>query len=102
MRDMNLIGLAVAGTILGLTGITPSAQAQIAPPARVDIYTNMPQVDPGDDPANWSARQNVADSQRYEHLTRTNPTFRAARIQKECGPISEPGLHQQCVASFGD
>lgn len=69
-----------------------------APPAA--LYTNMPQIDPGDDPANWSPRQNVVDSNRYEQLVRTNPAFRAARIQKECGPIHEPNLFQQCVASF--
>lgn len=101
MRKTKLTGLAAAGALLALAGIVP-AQAQIAPPTRVDIYTNGPQVSPGDNPANWSARQNVADSNRYERLTHTSPGFRAARIHKECGPITEPGLRQQCVASFGE
>jgi ABC-type transport system substrate-binding protein len=99
---MKLTGLAAAAALLAVTGIAVPAQAQIAPPARVEVYTNMPQVDPGDNPANWSARQNVVESNRYERLTHTSPGFRAARIRKECGPITEPGLYQQCVATFGE
>jgi hypothetical protein len=70
------------------------------PLERVDIYSGMPLADPGDDPANWSARQNVVDSDRYERLVRTNPAFRAARIRKECGSINELDLYEQCVATF--
>jgi hypothetical protein len=103
MGNMKLTGVAAAGALLALASVAIAVQAQmIAPPARVDVYSNMPQVSPGDDPANWSARQNVVESNRYEHLTHTNPAFRAARIHKECGPITEPGLHQQCVATFGE
>jgi hypothetical protein len=103
MGNMKLTGVAAAGALLALASVAIPVQAQmIAPPARVDVYSNMPQVSPGDDPANWSARQNVVESNRYEHLTHTNPAFRAARIHKECGPITEPGLHQQCVATFGE
>ena len=103
MGNTNLTALAAAGVLLALAGVTIPAQAQmIVPPARVDVYSNMPQVSPGDDPANWSARQNVVESNRYEHLTHTNPAFSAARIRKECGPITEPGLYQQCVATFGE
>jgi hypothetical protein len=51
-------------------------------------------------PANWSAHQNVVSSQRYTHLVRTNRAFRDARMRKECGPITDPQLHQQCIASF--
>jgi hypothetical protein len=94
--------LAAAGLLAA--AMVPAAHAQMtapmpgAPPA--ELYTNAPQANPGDDPANWSARQNVADSQRYEHMVRTNASFRAARIRKECGSINEPGLFQQCVSSF--
>ena len=102
MRDTKLAALAVAGALLTLASVAAPAEAQMAPPARVDVYSNMPQVDPGDNPANWSARQNVVESNRYERLTHTSPAFRAARIRKECGPITEPGLHQRCVASFGE
>jgi hypothetical protein len=30
-----------------------------------------------------------------------NSSFRANRINKECGPINDPQLHASCVASFG-
>jgi hypothetical protein len=98
MVNKKLAGLAVIGAMGALTAVLP-AQAQIAP-RHVEIYTTMPLADPGDDPANWSARQNVVDSDRYERLVHTNPAFRAARIQKECGEINEPHLFQQCVDSF--
>ena len=105
MLNRKLAGLMAATTFVALAGAMPAAHAQMMapmqpPPARVDVYSNGPQADPGDDPANWSARQNVAESQRYEQLTRTSPGFRAARIRKECGSINEPSLYQQCVASF--
>jgi hypothetical protein len=62
--------------------------------------TNGPQANPGDFSPSWSARQNVIESRNYDRLLETNPAFRQARIQKECGPISDPQLHAHCVASF--
>lgn len=47
-----------------------------------------------------SAQQNVRQSQQYEALVCSNPSFRAKRIQQECGPITDPQLHQSCLASF--
>ena len=47
-----------------------------------------------------SAEQNVRASKQYESLLCTNPAFRAKRIAQECGPVSDPELHQSCVASF--
>lgn len=47
------------------------------------------------------AAANIAQSQRYESLLQTNPSFRAKRIAEECDPISDPQLHAECVASFG-
>jgi hypothetical protein len=73
-----------------------------APPDEVDIYSDSPKVEPGDNPASWSARQNVADSQRYEQLVHTNPAFRAARIRKECGMFQDQAEFQQCAASFNN
>jgi hypothetical protein len=70
------------------------------PPDEVEYYSDMPKVEPGDNPANWSARQNVADSERYERLVHTNPAFRAARIRKECGTFADPAEFQRCAASF--
>jgi hypothetical protein len=47
-----------------------------------------------------SAEQNVRSSQQYESLLCNNPGFRAKRIAQECGTVSDPELHQSCVASF--
>ena len=51
------------------------------------------QIDPG-------AAANVRQSEQYEQALRSNPSFRAKRMKEECGPITDPQLHQQCVASF--
>ena len=61
---------------------------------------HRPIVSRGDVSGSWDARQNVIDSKRYEQLLRTNPAFRQARMRKECGPITDPQLHQSCLASF--
>jgi hypothetical protein len=76
----------------------PAAHAQIA--GGTQVITNGPQTDPGDVSSPWSARQNVIESQRYERLLQTSPGFRQARMQKECGPITDPQLHADCLASF--
>ncbi|MBV9827101.1 MAG: hypothetical protein JO001_15765 [Alphaproteobacteria bacterium] len=47
-----------------------------------------------------TAEQNVRESQQYESLVCSNPGFRAKRIAQECGPVTDPQLHQSCVASF--
>jgi hypothetical protein len=65
------------------------------------VVTNGPQIDPGDRSGSWSAQQNVRDSERYEAVVQANSSFRANRINKECGPINDPQLHTSCVASFG-
>jgi hypothetical protein len=44
--------------------------------------------------------QNVRKSHQYDYLVSTNPSFRAARMKKECGPIRDPGLRSTCLASF--
>jgi hypothetical protein len=62
--------------------------------------TNGPQVDQGDVSPSWSARQNVIESQRYDRLLQTSRGFREARMRKECGPITDPQLHANCLASF--
>ena len=49
---------------------------------------------------NESAEQNVRASRQYESLLCSNPSFRAKRIAQECGPVSDPELHQSCLASF--
>jgi hypothetical protein len=64
------------------------------------VVTNGPQTDQGDMSSSWSARQNVIESERYDRLLESNRGFREARMRKECGPITDPNLHQQCLASF--
>ncbi len=82
-----------------------SYQGNMAPPAAVtggaEVVTNGPQTSPGDMSPSWSARGNVAESQRYDQMLETNRGFRQARMRKECGPITDAELHQQCLASFG-
>jgi hypothetical protein len=81
---------------------TPAPADQAVTPGgpQTDLVTNGPQGDQGDHAHNWSAARNVRESQWYDHLVATNQAFRHARERKECGPITDPGLHSQCMASF--
>ena len=90
--------LAFAAACLITVSAMPAAHAQTA--GGTQVITNGPQTDPGDVSPSWSARQNVIESQRYERLLQTSPAFRQARVQKECGPITDPQLHADCLASF--
>jgi hypothetical protein len=60
--------------------------------------TALAQAMPTRDP---SAMANVRQSEQYEQVLRSNPSFRAKRMQQECGPITDAELHASCVASFG-
>jgi len=44
--------------------------------------------------------QNVRKSQQYDYLVAANGSFRASRMRKECGPIRDPELRNNCLASF--
>jgi hypothetical protein len=74
----------------------PAARAQMA--EETVVVAPPPRVDPGD--LNWNPQRNVIESQRYERLLQTNPRFRVARIQRECGPITDPQLREDCISSF--
>ena len=63
------------------------------------MVTNGPQASPGDF-GDWSARRNNIESAHYDRLLETRMGFRQARMAKECGPIGDPQLHDQCMASF--
>ena len=63
------------------------------------VETNGPQASRGDF-GDWSAMRNNIESARYDRLLQTSWRFRQARMRKECGPIGDPQLHQQCLASF--
>jgi len=73
-------------TLVGLAALA-AVSAQAAP--------NPSKAYPHETPA-----QNVSKSQQYDYLLRTNGSFRAYRMKKECGPIRDPGLRSSCVASF--
>ena len=94
--------VAIAAACLITASAMPAAQAQTArvQTAGTQVVTNGPQTDPGDVSPYWSPQQNVLQSQRYERLLQTSPAFRQARMRKECGPISDPQLRADCLASF--
>lgn len=97
MMRKALASLAVAGCLTMAAGVPP-VRAQMAPPDQ--LITNGPQSNGVEQSGNWSSRQNVIQSGRYQRLVDTNRGFRAARMRKECGPITDAQLHAQCVASF--
>jgi len=90
--------MAFAAACLMAVSAMPAAHAQMA--GGPQLVTNGPQTDPGDVSTSWSARQNVIESQRYDRLLQTSRGFREARMRKECGPITDPELHANCLASF--
>lgn len=51
-------------------------------------------------PRNESAQQNVKQSEEYERALCGNAAFRAKRIKQECDPITDPQMHESCVATF--
>jgi hypothetical protein len=90
------MSLAFAAACLATIATTPAAAA-----ARQSVVVKHPPiVSPGDVSESWSARQNVIDGKHYERLLKTNHAFRQARMQKECGPITDPELRNNCLASF--
>ena len=87
--------LVFAAACLTAIATMPAGHAQ-----QTQLLTNGPRVDRGDVSPNWSARQNVIESQHYDALVAANPGFRAFRMRKECGPIADPELRNNCMASF--
>jgi hypothetical protein len=85
-----LTAMMTAPTLLAQQGGVPA-----------ELITNGPQANPGDAGGAAAAQQNQRESGQYERLLRSNPAFRASRIAKECGPVTDPQLHAACVASFG-
>jgi hypothetical protein len=91
------VTLTMAVACLAAIATIPAAHAAAR---RTVVVKHPPIVSPGDESESWDARQNVIDSKRCEQLLRTNPAFREARMRKECGSITDPQLHQSCIASF--
>src|SRR5437660_1196660 len=81
-REPMLKGISTMSAAAVLILLVGTASAQQIPP------------DPG-------AAANVRQSQQYEQALSSNPSFRAKRMQQECGPVTDPELHASCVASFG-
>jgi hypothetical protein len=99
MMSLKPLSLACAtATLIGIAGLMP-ARAQ--PGGLVQLVTNGPQANVERQSPNWSPEQNVIDSRRYERMVETNRAFREARMRQECGPIADPELHANCIASFG-
>ena len=96
MMKKTLTSLAFAAGCALAFGAMPAANAQYYNP---EVMTNGPQASRGDF-GDWSARRNVIESAHYDRLLQVSPGFRAARMRKECGPIGDPELHGQCMASF--
>ena len=91
--------MAVAVTCLTAMIFAPSARAQ-ANPSATELITNGPQLSPGDQAGAAEAAQNRRDSERYESLVRSNPSFRATRERKECGLIADAKARADCSATF--
>jgi hypothetical protein len=102
-------GLAFATACLTAVATMPAhaempARAEMAVPYGsngVEVVTNGPQTNLGDNSSSWSAQRNVTQSQQYDQLVESNRAFRQTRMRTECGPITDPQLHQDCLASFG-
>ena len=92
------VTFATAAVCLAAIAAAPAAHAQAQ--RHTVTVKHAPVVSPGDVSESWSAQQNVRESKQYEQLLRTSPAFRQGRIKRECGPITDPQLHQSCVASF--
>jgi hypothetical protein len=69
-----------------------AATLMLAAAGTVSAQT-MPQNNP-------AAEANVKQSEHYSQVVHGNKSFRAKRMQEECGPITDPQLHAQCLASF--
>jgi hypothetical protein len=78
-------------TLMGLAALA-AASAQAAPvPTKPHHHSKWHEM-----PA-----QNVWKTRQYDYLVSTNAAFRSSRVRKECGPIKDPALRSDCVASFG-
>ena len=98
MTIITALTLSVAAAFLATIATAPAGHAQAVRPTVT--VKHPPIASQGDLSESWSARQNVVESKQYERLLQTNPAFRQARMRRECGPITDPQLHQSCLASF--
>src|ERR1700733_15865799 len=99
MRPNSRMIASLAFAAVCLTALAPAARAQTEP-SRAELITNGPQTDPGDRAGGRSAARNMRDSQNYESAVHAKANFRAAREQKECGPIDDAKMRADCLATF--
>lgn len=66
-----------------------------------EVVTNGPHAYPPQPPG-WSPEKNVLQNEHYTRLLEHNRAFREARMRRECGPITDPQLHQNCLESFAE
>ena len=118
MTKKSVTTLAFAALCLGALAAAPaSAQTYTNPPVANPPMVNPPMANP---PAaytgnqfvapgpqasvgaygDWSAAANVRASMRYDRLLKTSMGFRRHRMWRECHPITDPQLRQDCIASF--
>jgi hypothetical protein len=93
-------GSWAAGTSYPNWQYSGSPTAPYAASGPTEVVTNGPQTSAGDTSPSWSPQRNVAESAQYDRLLQVNPTFRDARMRRECGPITDPTLRANCEASF--
>jgi hypothetical protein len=93
MKTVTSLALA-AGCALALA--VPVAQAQTM---GTQVLSTAPRFDMGDR-TGWLAGRNNAESAQYDRLLEISPAFRHARARKECGPITDPQLRENCWATF--
>jgi hypothetical protein len=90
MLMKTITSLAVAAACLTTMATVTGTPARAASP-----QSHNADVAPG-----WSPEQNIKESERYDRLVATDPAFRRLRMRIECGPITDPVLHQQCIERF--
>jgi hypothetical protein len=95
MTRKTVTSLALAaGCAIALS--IPAAQAQMRD---TQVWTNAPRINAGDRAGSMAARNN-AESRQYDRLLEMSPGFRQSRMRRECGPIADAQLRQNCFASF--
>ena len=93
MMRKTLATVAAAAGLLAMAAGTPAAQAQPYPGnGNSWVYQNGQWV--------WSPQLNIIHSENYDRLVAIDPAFRHSRMRVECGPVTDPVLHQQCIQSF--
>jgi hypothetical protein len=100
MNKMSVTTLAFGALCLGAVAAVP-ASAQNSMNYQM---TTTEAVAPGPVASgrfgDWSAARNVRASMHYDRLLEVSPGFRNYRMRKECRPINDPQLRQDCLASF--